>query len=113
KTPNEKGISKATRAPLVLAVVVSPKHSKKVPYWEQETVAAGVAHFLSLLLAEAGWGTMWRTGHATRSKPVRKAMKLAKDAQLVGWIYVGGVHENTRKHTPRKPLDLDQHLTSL
>ena len=113
KTPNEKGISKATRAPLVLAVVVSPKHSKKVPYWEQETVAAGVAHFLSLLLAEAGWGTMWRTGHATRSKPVRKAMKLAKDEQLLGWIYVGGVPEHKRKHKPRKPLDLDQHLTSL
>src|SRR5690554_6649505 len=33
KSPKEKGIAKATRAPLVLAVVVSPKSSKKVPYW--------------------------------------------------------------------------------
>ncbi|GAA4118668.1 nitroreductase family protein [Enteractinococcus coprophilus] len=113
KTPKEKGISKATRAPLLLAPVVCPKKSKKVPYWEQEAVAAGVAHLLSLLLAEAGWGTMWRTGLATRSKAVRKAMKLAKDEQLLGWIYVGGVPENKRKPKPRKPLDLKQHLTSL
>ena len=113
KSPKEKGISKATRAPLVLAIVVSPKKSKKVPYWEQEAVASGVAHFLSLLLAEAGWGTMWRTGDATRSKAVRKAMKLASEEQLLGWIYVGGVAEHKRKTKPRKPLDIDQHLTSL
>lgn len=113
KTPKEKGISKATRAPLVLAIVVSPKKSKKVPYWEQEAVASGVAHFLSLLLAEAGWGTMWRTGDAARSKAVRKALKLATDEQLLGWIYVGGVPEHKRKAKPRKPLDIDQHLTSL
>ena len=30
--------------------------------WEQEAVASGVAHVLSLLLDEAGWGVIWRTG---------------------------------------------------
>ena len=113
ETSLEKGIAKATRAPLVLAIVVSPKKTKKVPYWEQEAVASGVAHFLSLLLAEAGWGTMWRTGDATRSNAMRKAHKLQDEEQLLGWIYVGGVPADKRQTKPRKPLDMQRHLTTL
>lgn len=113
ETSQEKAISKATRAPLVLAIVVSPRNSKKVPYWEQEAVASGVAHYLTLLLAEAGWGTMWRTGDATRSNPVHKAHKLEDHEQLLGWIYVGGVPEDKRSSKPRKPLDMQRHLSSL
>ena len=78
--------AKPLRAPLLLAVVVSPKRSHKVPLWEQEAVASGVAHALSLVLDEAGWGVMWRTGLQTRSgavhrmhelKPGRDAARLA------------------------------------
>lgn len=112
-TNKEKGIAKATRAPLVLAIVASPRKSGKVPYWEQESVASGVAHYLSLVLHEAGWGTMWRTGDAARHKAVRKAMKLEKQEQLLGWIYVGGIPDRDRKAKPRKPLDVQRHLTSL
>lgn len=107
----EKAIAKATRAPLVLAIVVSPEKSKKVPYWEQEAVASGVAHYLTLLLAEAGWGTMWRTGDGTRSKAMRKAHKLAAGEELLGWLYVGGVPDKQKKPKPRKPLDMHRHLT--
>lgn len=112
-TLQEKAISKATRAPLVLAIVVSPQSKKKVPYWEQEAVASGVAHYLSLLLAEAGWGTMWRTGDAARSQEVRQTHKLAEEEQLLGWIYVGGVPEGKQQTKPRKPLDMERHLTGL
>lgn len=112
-SPKEKGLSKATRAPLVLAIVASPRKSKKVPYWEQEAVASGVAHYLTLLLAEAGWGTMWRTGDAARSKVVHKAHKLTAEEQLLGWIYVGGVPEGKRSTKPRKPLDMARHLSTL
>ena len=52
--------------------------------------ASGVAHALSLLLDEAGWGVIWRTGHYTRSKAVAKAHGLKKDEELLGWLYVGG-----------------------
>jgi len=112
-TSKQAGIAKATRAPLVLAIVVSPRKSRKVPYWEQESVASGVAHYLGLLLHEAGWGTMWRTGEATRSKAMRKAMRLDKREQLLGWIYVGGIPERDRKLKPRKPLDVSRHLSTL
>ncbi len=112
-TTKAKGITKANRAPLVLAVVASPKKSKKVPYWEQEAVATGVAHTLGLLLHEAGWGTMWRTGHAARHRAVRKAMQLEKQEQLVAWIYVGGIPDRDKKPKPRKPLDMKRHLSGL
>lgn len=112
-TPKAKGIAKASRAPLILAVVASPKKSKKVPYWEQEAVATGIAHTLSLLLHEAGWGTMWRTGHAARHRAVRKAMLLEKTEHLVAWIYVGGIPDRDKKPKPRKPLDMKRHLGTL
>lgn len=109
----ERHVSKARRAPLVIAVVVSPREHKKVPQWEQEAVAAGVAHMLSLLLHEAGWGTIWRTGPLTRSEPVRQAHALRADEYLLGWLYVGGVPAKDQKPKPRKPIDVDAHLAAL
>lgn len=111
-TTKPKGIAKATRAPLILTVVASPKKSKKVPYWEQEAVATGVAHALGLLLHEAGWGTMWRTGHAARNRSVRKAMHLKKHEQIVAWIYVGGIADRDQKPKPRKALDMKLHFSA-
>ncbi len=98
KAEGRKGVStKPLRAPLVLAVVVRFRKSK-VPHWEQEAVASGVAHMLSLALDDAGWGVFWRTGGATRSKAVAKAHGLAKNEELLGWLYVGG------KPTRSRPL---------
>ena len=104
---------KARRAPLVLAVVVSPKESRKVPQWEQEAVASGVAHLLGLLLHEAGWGSFWRTGLHTRSEAVHRAHGLEEHEYLLGWLYIGGVPAKDRKDRPRKPLDAKRHLRTL
>ncbi len=82
--------SKPLRAPLLIAVVARHRPSDKVPYWEQEAVASGVAHMLSLLLDDAGWGVIWRTGHYTRSTAVAAAHGLSEREQLLGWLYVGG-----------------------
>lgn len=109
----EKYISKAMRAPLVLAIVVSPRKTEKVPLWEQEAVASGVAHTLGLLLHERGWGSIWKTGHLTRSKAVRKAHGIKKPEYLLGWLYVGGIPARDKKEKPRKPLDVAKHLTTL
>jgi nitroreductase len=86
----EKMAAKPLRAPLLIAVVACRKPSHKVPPWEQDATAAGVAHLLSLLLDDAGWAVMWRTGLHTRSKQVRKAHHLAENEELLGWLYVGG-----------------------
>jgi nitroreductase len=107
----DKLARKSLRAPLLIAVVVSPKESRKVPGWEQESVASGVAHLLSLLLDEAGWGVMWRTGTSTRATAVHKAHGLKGDEKLLGWLYVGQAEERTPK--ARKPVDASRFVSSL
>lgn len=104
--------TKPLRAPLLIAVVASYRKSDKVPRWEQEAVASGVAHMLSLLLDEAGWGVIWRTGHYTRAKAVAKAHGLGKNEELLGWLYVGGKPAG-KKPGRRKPVDARKLLTRM
>lgn len=106
-----KMAQKPLRAPLLLAVVVSPTKSHKVPDWEQETVASGVAHALSLVLDEAGWGVMWRTGLYTRSDAVHRMHGLGADERLLGWLYVGGKQKT--KGGRRKPVKAKDYLETL
>jgi len=107
----QKMAAKPLRAPLLIAVVVSPKPSHKVPGWEQEAVASGVAHALSLVLDEAGWGVMWRTGHYTRSDAVHRTHGLKPDERLLGWLYIGGTRKP--KSGRRKPVRAKDFLSSL
>lgn len=105
--------TKPLRAPLLIAVVASHRDSEKVAHWEQDAVAAGVAHMLSLLLDEAGWGVMWRTGHYTQSTEVAAVHGLAPHEQLLGWLYVGGIIERDKPEKPAKPLDVSAHVSVL
>ena len=109
---SEKPSSKPLRASLLIAVVVSFRKSEKVPHWEQAATAAGVAHTLSLLLDEAGWGVMWRTGSDVRSPAVAKAHGLHKNEELLGWRYVGGKPAG-KKAGRRKEIDAQALLTTL
>ncbi|RFA19494.1 nitroreductase family protein [Subtercola boreus] len=114
----EKIIAKVRRAPLLIAIVAVYRPSGKVPHWEQEAVASGVAHALSLLLDEAGWGVLWRTGSQTRHDAVREAHRLKKNEQLLGWLYVGdvpggGSGSDASKPLRRKLVDPADHLSSL
>ncbi|WP_460578801.1 nitroreductase family protein [Humibacter ginsengisoli] len=99
--------TKPLRAPLLIAVVSSRRESEKVPGWEQDAVASGVAHMLSLLLDEAGWGVMWRTGHYTRSKAVSRMHGLGKHERLLGWLYVGGKPERKQGKGDGAPKLID------
>lgn len=96
--------TKPLRAPLLIAVVASYRKSDKVPHWEQEAVASGVAHALSLLLDEAGWGVIWRTGGLTRHPLVAQAHGLGEHEALMGWLYVGSRPERETSKPP-KPID--------
>lgn len=102
---------KPLRASLLIAVVARHQPSFKVPEWEQDATAAGVAHALSLLLDEAGWGVLWRTGGHTRSEAVREMHGLAHNEVLLGWLYVGGTVPG--KDKPRKPLNPEPYLSAL
>jgi nitroreductase len=103
---------KPLRASLLIAVVAARQPSFKVPEWEQDAVASGVAHVLSLLLDEAGWGVFWRSGGHTRSDPVRRMHRLSDNEELMGWLYVGGIPDKTKSEKKDK-LDIERYLTSL
>lgn len=103
--------AKPLRASLLIAVVAKHEPSFKVPEWEQDAVASGIAHLLSLLLAEAGWGVMWRTGGHTRADAVRRMHDLADNEKLMGWLYVGGIPD--KPMPPRKPMDGERYLSVL
>jgi nitroreductase len=108
----EKLAAKPLRSSLLLAIVSVRTKSEKVPGWEQDAVASGVAHILSLLLHDAGWGVIWRTGHLTRSKAVHRMHGLAKNERLLGWLYVGGIPDGS-KEGHRKTIDAERYLTTL
>ncbi|MDR6613851.1 nitroreductase family protein [Leifsonia sp. 1010] len=108
----EKLASKPLRSSLLIAIVSVRTKSEKVPGWEQDAVASGVAHILSLLLHDAGWGVMWRTGHHTRSKAVHRMHGLKKNERLLGWLYVGGIPADS-KEGHRRSLDPERFLTAL
>lgn len=103
---------KPLRAPLLIAVVAHRVPSHKVPKWEQDAVASGVAHTLSLLLDDAGWGVMWRTGELVRSRAVATTLGIGANERLMGWLYVGGVPDGKRGGT-RKPIDAASFVTTL
>ncbi|MFD5226653.1 nitroreductase family protein [Microbacterium sp. NPDC058342] len=107
-----KPSSKPLRASLLIAVVASYRKSDKVPRWEQQAVASGVAHMLSLLLDEAGWGVIWRTGAHTRAKAVAKAHGLEKNEELLGWLYVGG-RPAGKSAGRRQQVDAERLITRL
>ncbi len=109
----DKFRSKTHRAPVLLAVVASFRSTRKVPRWEQEAVASGVAHHLSLVLDDEGWGVFWRTGELTRTKAVRQAHGLDKNEELLGWLYVGGLPERARKPRAKGRIKVENHLSVL
>jgi nitroreductase len=104
--------AKPLRAELLLAVVSSHRQSFTVERWEQDAVASGVGHILSLLLDEAGWGVMWRTGPLTRTQAVRQLHRLADNEELLGWLYIGGRSADSRP-APAKPIVASDFLTQL
>ncbi|WP_394552833.1 nitroreductase family protein [Agromyces sp. MMS24-JH15] len=100
----DKLAAKPLRAPLLVAIVARVAEHPKVPAWEQEAVAAGVGHLLSLLLDDAGWGVMWRTGPYTRHPEVAAVHGLAEGEHLLGWLYVGGRPGDERRERRGAPV---------
>ena len=111
-TDAERLAAKPLRAPLLLAIVAVRKDSFKVHDWEQDAAAAGVAHILTLLLDEAGWGVMWRSGGQTRSEAVRYMHNLTDNEELLGWLYVGGKTADS-KPDARAQIDAADYLSAL
>jgi nitroreductase len=75
---------------VIVAVIVSPASSEKIPPWEQWLAAGGVCLALLNAALASGWGANWLTGPLARD-PVFPAQALGcSGAEFVaGFIHIG------------------------
>jgi len=81
---------KALRAPLIIVVACRIVPGTKVPAIEQLLAAGAAAQNILLALHTLGYVAAWKTGEAAYDTGVKKALGLAADDHLVGFIYTGG-----------------------
>jgi nitroreductase len=86
----ERERSKAMRAPLIIIVVCRIVPGTKVPAIEQLLAVGSAAQNILLSLHALGYAAAWKTGEAAYDTEVKKALGLAADDHLVGFIYTGG-----------------------
>jgi nitroreductase len=89
----EPDITKAreslTEAPLVVAVVSSPKQHPKVPAWEQQLSAGASALNIVTAATALGYGANWLTGWFAYDRDVMDRLGLQPHEQFVGFIHIG------------------------
>jgi len=103
---------KPLRAPLIIALIASPRPSPKVPAWEQLASAAAAAQNLCLAAHTLGYGSMWRTGWYSDATEVCTHLSLTPDAPVMGWIYLGTPQPGAAL-PPRPVVDLAALTTTL
>jgi nitroreductase len=81
---------KAMRAPMIILVACRAVPGTKVPVIEQILAAGAAAQNILLALHAQGYAAAWKTGEAAYDPEVKKALGLAVDDHLVGFIYAGG-----------------------
>ena len=81
---------KAMRAPLIILVACRVVPGTKVPAIEQILAAGAATQNILLALHAQGYAAAWKTGDAAYDSEVKKALGLAVDDHLIGFVYVGG-----------------------
>lgn len=78
------------RAPLVIAVISSPKDCPRgTPMWEQQLSSAVVCYNLCLAAQGLGYGAQWLTEWYAYDRQVLKEIGLTDSEQIAGFIYIG------------------------
>lgn len=85
----EKERTRFSFAPCIVAVVHSPKAHPKIPDIEQ--ILSGGAVCMNMLHAahQLGFGAQWLTGFSAYNKVVLKALGLAPEECILGFIHIG------------------------
>lgn len=78
-----------TRAPLVLAVLSTPKESIKAPRWEQEMSAGAVCTNILHACHALGYGAAWLSEWVGFDPAICEALGGASDDKIAGFIYIG------------------------
>ena len=81
------------RAPLVIAVISRVVKNPAAPEWEQVLSAGASCQNLVLAATALGYGVQWITEWYGYSEGVRKALSLAENERVAGFIYIGTAKE--------------------
>ncbi|MFC0243723.1 nitroreductase family protein [Rhodopseudomonas telluris] len=78
-----------SEAPLVIAVVSSPKPHPKVPEWEQELSAGASCMNIVAAATALGYGANWLSGWIAYDRDVLSGLGLKEHEKLAGFIHIG------------------------
>lgn len=94
------------RAPLVVGVVSRVLPKPGAPEWEQ-VLSAGAAAFNLCLAANAlGYGSNWVTEWVAYSPTVRKALALAENERIAGFVHIGTPSEKPEERDRPRLSDI-------
>jgi len=93
------------RAPVVIAVISRVIKNPVVPEWEQVLSAGAVCQNLIVAATSLGFGAQWITEWYAFSATVRKALHLAENERVAGFIYIGSATEKPEER--ERPLLAD------
>jgi len=77
------------RAPLVIAVISRVVKNPAAPEWEQILSAGAACQNLSVAATALGYGVQWITEWCAYSDGVRRALRLAENERVAGFVYIG------------------------
>jgi nitroreductase len=93
------------RAPLVIAVISSPRESL-IPVWEQMLSAGAACYNLSLATIASGYGVKWLTEWYAYDDTIRAALKLSDHERIAGFIYIGAPTDTPQERPRPEPETL-------
>lgn len=94
------------RAPLVIAVISTPKNCVRgTPVWEQQLSAGAVCMMLCLAAQATGFGAQWLTEWYAYDPRIHAALGMGDADQVAGFIYIG---TPTQMSQPRVRPDLNE-----
>jgi nitroreductase len=94
------------RAPLVIAVISRVVENKAAPEWEQVLSCGAACQNLTLAANALGYGTQWITEWYGYSEGVRRALKLAENERVAGFVYIGTAKEKPEERERPKLDDI-------
>lgn len=92
---------KAFRSPVLIVVSVRPVAHPKVPEIEQWVATGAAVQNLWLAAVSLGLGLAWKTGSAAYDPGVKRALGLAEEDGVVGFLHVG----TPLAQSPSRPVE--------
>jgi nitroreductase len=94
------------RAPLVIAVISRVTENPAAPEWEQILSAGAACQNLLVAATALGFGAQWISEWYAYSEGVRKALKLADNERVAGFVYIGTPKEKPEERERPQLADI-------